>query len=136
TVRAVLILASYNTTRFLGWPGASHCAGYWGEQHYGSGLCEPIPVFSPRPVYSPYATLTRQVNPMTFVNVVPTPSNPVFCMQFKHYKTGDLLHVLWTLRGPRPVSIDVPKGTAVTVFDSMDNTVPVQATEGKATFPL
>ena len=31
TVRAVLILASYNTTRFLGWPGASHCAGYWGE---------------------------------------------------------------------------------------------------------
>jgi hypothetical protein len=136
TVRAVLILASYNTTRFLGWPGASHCAGYWGEQHYGSGLCEPIPLLSPRPVYSAYATLTRQVNRMNFIKVVPTPSNTVFCLQFKHYKTGDLLHVLWTLRGTRPVSVKVPGGTALTVFDSMDNLVPIQAKDGKATFSL
>jgi hypothetical protein len=136
TVRAVLILASYNTTRFLGWPTASHCAGYWGEQHYGSGMCEPIPILSPRPVYSAYATMTRQLNRMNFVKVVRAPSNTVFCMQFKHYKTGDVLHVLWTLRGTRPVSLDVPKGAAVTVYDSMDNRVPVQAKGGKATFTI
>jgi hypothetical protein len=136
TVRAVLILASYNTTRFLGWPAASHCAGYWGEQHYGSGLCEPIPLLSPRPVYSAYATMTRQLNRMNFVKVVPTPSHTVFCLQFKHYKTGDVLHVLWTLRGKRPVSINVAKGTAVTVLDSMDNPVPSAGKEGKATFTL
>jgi hypothetical protein len=123
TVRAVFILASYNTTRFLGWPGASHCAGYWGEQHYGSGLLEPLPLLNPRPVYSSYATMTRQLNRMNFVKVVPTPSNTVFCMQFKHYKTGELLHVLWTLRGTRPATIDVPAGAAVTAFDSMDNDV-------------
>src|SRR5262249_36679760 len=148
TVRAVLILASYNTTRFLGWPGASHCAGYWGEQHYGGGLCEPIPLLNPRPVYSSYATMTRQLNRMNFVKVVPTPSNTVFCMQFKHYKTGELLNVLWTLRGTRSVSIDVPKGAALTVFDSMDNTVALTPSplggrgkgegekEGKSTFTL
>jgi hypothetical protein len=136
TVRAVLILASYNTTRFLGWPGASHCAGYWGEQHYGGGLCEPIPLLSPRPVYSSYATMTRQLNRMNFVKVVPTPSNTVFCLQFKHYKTGAILHVLWTLRGTRPVSIDTPRGIALTVFDSMDNAVPAPAKEGKSTFVL
>lgn len=64
TVRAVLVLAAYNTTRFLGWPGASHCAGAWGEQHYGSGLCEPLPLLNPRPVYASYATMTRQLNHM------------------------------------------------------------------------
>src|ERR1043166_3605923 len=128
TVRAVLILASYDTTRFLGWPGASHCAGYWGEQHYGGGLCEPLPLLSPRPVYSSYAPLPRQRNRMNFVKVLPTPSRSVFCLQFKHFKTGELLHVLWTLRGSRPFLLDVPKGAAVTVFDSMDNTVvPVPA---------
>jgi hypothetical protein len=136
TVRAVLVLASYSTTRFLGWPGASHCAGYWGEQHYGSGLCEPIPLLNPRPVYSAYATMTRQLNRMNFVKVVPTPSHTTFCMQFKHYKTGEILHVLWTLRGKRPVTIDVPGGAAVTVTDSMDNEVSAQAKGGKSTFTL
>lgn len=124
TVRAVLVLASYNTTRFLGWPGVSHCAGYWGEQHYGSGLCEPLPLLNPRPVYASYATMTRQLNRMNFVKVVPTPSLTVFCLQFKHYKTGELLHVFWTLRGGRGVSITADEEVRVTVHDSMDNPRP------------
>ncbi len=136
TVRAVLVLASYNTTRFLGWPGVSHCAGYWGEQHYGGGLCEPIPLLSPRPVYSAYATLTRQLNRMNFVKIVPTPSPSVFCLQFKHYKTGELLHVLWTLRGKRPVSVELPRGATVTVGDSMDNDLSVREKGGAATFTV
>ncbi|HET6879445.1 MAG TPA: hypothetical protein VFI31_04800 [Pirellulales bacterium] len=136
TVRVVLILSAYNTTRFLGWPAASHCAGYWGEQHYGSGLCEPIPLLSPRPVYSAYATMTRQLNRRNFVRVVPTPSNSVFCLQFKHSKTGELLHVLWTLRGKRPVIVGVPKGAALEIFDSMDNSTKAAESGGQASFTI
>ena len=136
TVRAVLVLASYDTTRFLGWPAPSHCAGYWGEQHYGSGMCEPIPLLSPRPVYSSYATMTRQLNRMNFVKVLPTPSRTVFCLQFKHYKTGEVLHVLWTLRGTRPVTVQAAKGSTLQVFDSMDNATPAAAKDGKATFTI
>lgn len=136
TVRAVLVLATYSTTRFLGWPGVSHCAGYWGEQHYGSGLLEPIPVMNPRPVYSSYATLTRHLNRMNFVKILPTPSRSVFCVQFKHYKTGEVLHVLWTLRGTRPVSLQVPKGTTLQVYDSMDNATPAAENGGLATLTI
>lgn len=136
TVRAVLVLAAYDTTRFLGWPGASHCAGAWGEQHYGSGLCEPLPLLNPRPVYSSYATMTRQLNRMNFAKLLPTPSPSVFCLQFKHYKTGELVHVLWTLRGTRPASIELAKGGTLNVFDSMDNVTPAPEKDGKATFTI
>lgn len=128
TVRAVLFLASYHTTRFLGWPTASHCAGAWGEQHYGSGMCEPMPLYNPRAVFSAYATMTRQLNRMNFVKVIRTPSHSVFCLQFKHYKTGELLHVLWTLRGTRPVYLDVDRAN-LTAVDSMDNPLSIEKGE-------
>lgn len=136
TVRVVLILAAYNTDRFLGWPGATHCAGAWGEQHYGSGLLEPLPLANPRPVYSSYATMTRHLNRMNFVKVCPTPSPSVFCMQFKHYKTGEVLHALWTLRGKRAAFLEVPKGIALQVYDSMDNVSVAAESDGKATFTI
>ncbi len=121
TVRSVLMLAAFNTTRFLGWPAASHCAGAWGESHYGGGLCEPLPLLSPRPVYSAYAAMTRQLNRMNFVKMLPTPTPTVFCCQFKHYKTGELLHVFWNVRGKRPVTLEVAPGSKIVVYDSMDN---------------
>lgn len=136
TVRVVLILAAYNTDRFLGWPTATHCAGGWGEQHYGSGFLEPLPLANPRPVYSSYATLTRQLNRMNFVKVCPTPSPSVFCMQFKHYKTNEVLHVLWTIRGKRAATLEVPKGATLQVYDSMDNVSIAAEDEGKATFTI
>lgn len=133
SIRAYLILAAYGTTRHLGWPVGFHCSGYWGETHYGAGLCNPLPLLTPRTVFSAYATMTRQLNRMNFVKSVPTGSNTVFCYQFKHYKTGELLHVVWTLRGKRPVSVVAP-GQTLTVYDSMDNPTLLKEEAGKTTF--
>src|SRR5437870_10691427 len=70
--------------------------------------------------------MTHQLNRMNFVKVLPTPSLTGFCLQFKHYKTGELLHVLWTLRGKRTVTqLDLVPGAKITVHDSMDNPVSV-----------
>ena len=135
TVRAVMILAAYNTTRFLGWPTASHCAAAWGESHYGAGLCEPLPLLNPRPVYSAYATMTRQLNRMNFVKLLSTPSPTVFCCQFKHYKTGELLHVFWNLRGQRPVTLRLDGAEKAVVHDSMDNPIVGNHPAGQITFP-
>src|SRR5262249_6843401 len=49
TVRALLVLSAYGCTRHLGWPTPFHCAGSWGESHYGSGLCERHPILNPNP---------------------------------------------------------------------------------------
>ncbi len=132
TIRAYMLLAAYGTTRHLGWPSAFHCAGYWGETHYGGGLCDRLPLLSPRPAYCAYATMTRQLNRMNFVKSVRTGSNTVFCFQFKHYKTGELLHVVWTLRGRRPVTLP-GLGAAVRVYDSMDNPPPFERMPGQVT---
>jgi hypothetical protein len=134
TIRAYLILAGYGTTRHLGYPIPFHCAGYWGETHYGTGLCDRLPVLSPRPVFSAFAALTRQLNRMNFVKAIPTGSNTVFCFQFKHYKTGELLHIVWTLRGTRPVTVAVAKVDKPTVYDSMDNPTALVGKDGKASF--
>jgi hypothetical protein len=131
TVRAYLILAAYGTTRHLGYPIPFHCGSYWGETHYGTGICDRRPLLAPRPLYCAYATLTRQLNRMNFAKAVPTGSNTVFCYQFKHYKTGELLHVVWTLRGKRPLSVAVPAGTKATVYDDMDNSTELAEKAGK-----
>ncbi len=121
SIRAFLLQAAFGTTRHLGWPTPFRCAGPWGESHYGSGLIERIPLLTPKLFYSAYATMTRQLNRMNFVKTIDTGNTTVFCLQFKHYKTGELLHVFWTVRGERPVMLDVPTDAAIRVYDSMDN---------------
>jgi hypothetical protein len=136
TIRAFLMLSAYGNTRHLGYPIPFHCAGYWGETHYGTGMCDRLPVLTPRPVYSAYAAMTRQLNRMNFVKQVPTGSNTVLCLQFKHYKTGELLHVVWTLRGTRPASVATVPAEKLTLYDSMDNPTPLENKGSQASFTL
>ncbi len=122
TIRSALILCAYGVTRQYSGPKTFHIVESYGEQHYGGGLCARLPLLNPKPAYAAYATMTRQLNRMNFVKSIDTGSTSVFCLQFKHYKTGELLHVLWTLRGKRPVTLE--NASEITVSDSMDNKVP------------
>lgn len=124
TIRGAMLLFVYDVTRQLGWPSLFRCAGAWGEQHYGSGIIERLPLATPKVLYSAYATMTRQLNRMNFVKMIETGSATVFCLQFKHYKSGELLHVFWTVRGTRPVTLDQSAG--VRAYDSMDNDIAAQ----------
>jgi hypothetical protein len=73
--------------------------------------------------------MTRQLNRMNFVKMLPTPSPTVFCCQFKHYKTSELLHVFWNVRGSRPVTLEFAKGGNVTHYDAMDNSTDISTSK-------
>ena len=134
SIRGELLLSAYGVTRHLGWPSLFRCAGAWGEQHYGGGLIERLPLCSPKVAFAAHATMTRQLNRMNYVKAIETGSTSVFCLQFQHYKTGELLHVFWTLRGKRPISLSIPADAKAIVFDQMDNAAELTEQAGIATF--
>ena len=104
-MRDFLVLMGYGVTRFESPNSPFDCANYWGENHYGGGWCSRLPVAMPHLAYAHYGTMTRHLNRANFVKYIPTGSTSTYCQQFKHYKTGKLVHTLWTIRGARPVSV-------------------------------
>jgi hypothetical protein len=115
---------------------AFDCADYWGEEHYGGGWCSRLPYASPKPAYVGYATLSRHLNRANFEKWLPTGSGSVYALQFKHYQSGKLIHVFWTIRGKRPVTLTALNGAAVTVFDLDDNPTALTEKDGKVTFAI
>ncbi len=136
TVRNSLILFVYGVDIQNGGFPAFDTASYWGEQHYGFGVLNRVSLETPKVAYTSVATLTRHLNRANYNKWVPTGSLNAFALQFKHYKTGALVHVLWTLRGKRPVTIAVPPGAKVAVYDQNDNEVELAKTDGKVTFTI
>jgi len=136
TIRDSIMLMAYGVNIQNGGFPAYDTASYWGEQHYGFGVLNRVALETPKVAYSALATLTRHVNRANFHKWVPTGSHTVFNLQFKHYKTGKLVHVMWTLRGTRPVTLQVKDGATVSVFDQMDNGHKLVAKNGAVTFTI
>lgn len=134
TVRNSLILQVYGVDVQNGGFPAFDTASYWGEQHYGGGVLHRVSLETPKPAYAALATLTRHLNRSNYNKWIPTGSHSTYALQFKHYKTGKLVHVMWTLRGRRPVTLTVPAGAEVQVFDHMDNVMDVGRGDGTITF--
>jgi hypothetical protein len=136
TMRDFLVLMGYGVTRFESPNAPFDCANYWGENHYGGGWCSRLPLAMPKLAYTHYATMTRHLNRANFTRYVPTGSTSTYCQQFKHYKSGKLVHVLWTVRGKRPVTIKVPPGATLELTDPNDNAVPLKEQNGVVTFTV
>jgi hypothetical protein len=95
-----------------------------------------IPVATPKPTYAAFATLTRHLNRKNFDGWLPTGSGSVYALAFKHYKTGALTHVLWTIRGTRELTMAAPAGAKVTVHDHMDNVTALPVKDGRVSFAI
>jgi hypothetical protein len=133
-VRNLLILFAYGVYRHAGTVAPFDCANYWGESHNGSGLITRLPHTTPKPAYVAYATLSRHLNRAHFEKWLPTGSRSVYALQFKHSKTSKLIHVFWTIRGKRPVTLTT--ADKITVYDEDDNPTELAAKDGKVTFTL
>ena len=134
-VRMSLLLYGYGIDRQIGGWGIE-CANYWGEQHYGGGVYNRLPHVTPKPSACALATMTRHTNRKNLTKWLRTGSLSAYALQFKQYKTGDITHVFWTVRGKRPLTLTVPKGAVVTLYDSMDNATVLPETDGQVTFPI
>jgi len=134
SIRDALMLMCYGVDIFNGGFPAFDTASYWGEQHYGFGVLNRMSIETPKTAYVAMATLTRNLNRANLSKWVPTGSHTVYALQYKHYKTGALVHVMWTLRGRRPVTLSIANGSSVTVFDQMDNPHKYTGKDGKVTF--
>lgn len=136
SVRNSLLLFVYGVDIQVGGWCPFDAGSYWGEQHYGGGLCDPLPLATPKPSYAAFATMTRHLNRRNFEKWLPTGSLSTYALQFKHYKEGSRLHVFWTIRGQRPVTVTVPAGATVAVYDSMDNGTDLAVKDGAVTFTV
>lgn len=134
TMRDFLVLMGYGLTRFEATNAPFDCANYWGENHYGGGWNSRLPLATPKLAYVSYATMTRHLNRANFTKYVPTGSTSTYCQQFRHYKTGKLIHVLWNIRGQRPVSVKVPAGAKLSLYDPQDNITELPEKNGAVTF--
>lgn len=117
-LRCNFILSANGVTRLLACVAAgTEAASYWGEQHYNDGGFSRVTV-NPYPSYAACGTMIRLLRDCTFTRVVPTPSLGVFALEYRNVKTGEPLHVLWTIRGRVPFT-----AKARLTIDVMDNIV-------------
>jgi hypothetical protein len=134
-VRLDLLLYAHGVDQLLG--GWGHeVSSYWGEQHYGGGIIDQVPLNTPKPAYAALATMTRHVNRKNLDKWLPTGSLSVYALQFKHYRSSALTHVFWTIRGKRPLTAVVPAGAVVTLYDQMDNATVLPVRDGAVTFTI
>ena len=135
-VRNILHYIAYGVNVLSDIAPATDACNYYGVEHYGCGVFTRLPLFCPKPAYCALATMTRHINRCNFSKPIPTGGNTVYCAQFQHYKTGKLVHIVWTVRGTRPVTITVPAGVKLQLFDDMDNPVPAPVKDGQVTFTV
>jgi hypothetical protein len=133
-IRNSLLLFAYGVDLQSGGFGGFDCAGAWGEQHYGGGVMFRIPWEMPKPAFAALATHTRMLNRCNFDGYTDTGSTTVYALRFKHYSSGKLVHVLWTLRGSRAITIAA--NSAVNLTDIMDNTTALSPVDGKVSLTL
>jgi len=131
--RWALICMGYGVNEFHSAWFAFDCGNYYGTEHYGGcGIQRRIPYCNPKPAYAHYATMTRMLDSVTFDKWLPTGSLSTYCVRLdKPKEKGGPVHVLWTLRGKRPVTLTLPQDATITVTDANDNTTPLK-TKDKA----
>lgn len=83
--------------------GNSYYYSNWGS----TGMCHAWPNVSPKEVYVSYATMTQMLDGAKFERIVPTGSPVVYAVEFRR-KDDKVVTCLWTVRGTRELSLEVP----------------------------
>lgn len=121
SIRSKLLLAAYGCDRQFSACSLACCFRDYGEQHYGSGLCSPLPELNPSISLAAMGTIVRHLRTSRFDREIVTPSASVYALRFRDWKTEKPMLALWTVRGRRTVGFSLPKGGRLQIYDLMDN---------------
>lgn len=126
--RWTLLSMAYGVRRFYSGWFAFDCGSYYGAEHYGGcGIQRRIPYCDPKPAYAAYATMTEKLAEAEFDGWLPTGSLSTYALRFRHESRGGVF-ALWTLKGRRPVTLELSGDGVARVTDSMNNGRDVHST--------
>jgi hypothetical protein len=94
--------------------GNSYYFSNWGA----AGLCHAWPNVGPKPSYVAYAVLTQVLDGAAFSRFVPLDSTSVYAIEFKK-KDNTFVTCLWTVRGTRPLTLQVPGAARLSLTNLM-----------------
>lgn len=103
--------------------------GYYFSNWGSIGLCHAKPELSVKPSFVSVATMTRVLDGVKFVRVVPMGSPALYCMEFTR-PDGSQAHALWTLRGKRPVRLLMDRPGTWTLINNQGATSPLAGPHG------
>jgi hypothetical protein len=111
--------------------GNSYYFSNWGS----AGLCTAWPNLGPRPAYVAYAVLTQALDGATFTRFVPLDSTSLYAAEFKK-KDNTYVTCLWTIRGNRPVTLQLPGAAGAKLIDLMGRESAVAVKNNEATIDV
>jgi hypothetical protein len=111
--------------------GNSYYFSNWGA----AGLCHAWPNLGPKPSYVAYAVLTQMIDGATFSRFLPVDSTAIYAAEFKK-KDGAFVTCLWTVRGTRPVTLQVPGAVKLTLTNLMGRESDVAVKSNEATIDV
>jgi len=128
-VRSSIIMAGYGAHHQHAWATSIHQSG--GDNHCTGGFVDNEVSLNPELSYSAFAAHTRHMRDALFESYTDPGSFSAYCANFRNHKTGELVRLIWSIRGKREFILDVPAGR-LTVYDAMDNLVAPRQRGGKS----
>jgi hypothetical protein len=107
--------------------GNSYYFSNWGA----AGLCHAWPNVGPKPAYVAYAVLTQMLDGATFSRFIPLDSTAVYAAEFKK-RDNTFVTCLWTVRGTRPLTTQVPGAATVKLTNLMGRVTDVEVKNNEA----
>jgi hypothetical protein len=111
--------------------GNSYYFSNWGA----AGLCTAYPKVGPKPSYVAYAVMTQMLDGVSFSRFVPLDSTALYAAEFKK-RDNTFVTCLWSMRGSRSVSLQVPGAAAVKLTNLMGREANVEVKNDEATFDV
>ncbi len=117
-IRPMVLSDAGNSYRFSNWGAA--------------GLCTAWPNVGPKPAYVAFAVLTQALDGAAFTRFVPLDSTALYAAEFRK-KDNTYVTCLWTIRGRRPVTVQLPGAAAARLTDLMGRESPLAVTNKEVT---